>query len=86
MMIEATFIFNKRGITLLVFLNPVADVLPQFEVVGRTAVKLVGEGAEQAVAVADSVCCIQSKLAQLRIEHLTVLFRVGHKRLIQSSG
>ena len=80
-MVEAPFVLNERGITVLMVLDPVADVLPQLEVVRGGAVQLVGQRAEKAVAVAHSVGSVKSELAQLGVEHLTSLFWVRHNGL-----
>ena len=80
--IEATFVLDKRSIALLVQLDPVADVGPQLEVVRRRAVQLVRQGPEEAVAIADGVGSVEAELAQLGIQQLAVLFRVGHDGLV----
>ena len=57
--------------------DPVTNLLSQSEVVRRGAIKLVGEGPEQTVAIPQSIGGVQSKGAELLCELLCGLGRVG---------
>lgn len=58
--IESTLVITERFVTLSVCFDPIAYVLPQFEVVRWTAVQLIGQGAKQAIAVTERWSRIQT--------------------------
>ncbi|XP_006455633.1 hypothetical protein AGABI2DRAFT_180593 [Agaricus bisporus var. bisporus H97] len=68
--IDASFVFDKGFIAGLVVLNPVADVLAEKGVFGVCTVELVGEGAEETVAVAEGGCGVETEGAELVVEAL----------------
>ena len=81
MVVKAPLILHEGRIPLLVVFFPVTNILPQPQVMGRRTVKLVGQRAEEAVAVSNGVRGIKSEVAQLSVEHLAVLFGTSHDGL-----
>jgi hypothetical protein len=59
MIFKALIIFNKRLVALGVPSHPVGDLGAQYEVIGLCCVELVGEGAEETVAVAE--CAVEAE-------------------------
>jgi len=74
--VETPFVVDKGLVALLVRLYPVANFLPQCEVVRGSPVKLIGERAEKAVPVAEGRGGIEPHGTQLLIEQLAVLCRI----------
>ncbi|EKM76608.1 hypothetical protein AGABI1DRAFT_108686 [Agaricus bisporus var. burnettii JB137-S8] len=68
--IDASFVFDKGFIAGLVMLNPVADVLAEKGVFGVCTVELVGEGAEETVAVTEGGCGVETEGTELVVEAL----------------
>lgn len=58
--VDASFVFYKRLVTRFMFVYPIADVLAQLGMLGVGAVELVGEGAEETVAIAEGGCCVEA--------------------------
>ena len=58
---QTPLILAKGLIADLVCLDPVADICSEGEVVGGGAVELVGEGAEETVAVAEGGCGVEAE-------------------------
>ena len=70
---EPALVVDKRLVALPVQRDPVADVLAELEVVARGAVQLVGEGAKEAIPVAEGRRGVQPQRTQLVCEQLRVL-------------
>jgi hypothetical protein len=68
--IDASLVFDKGLVAGLVPLYPVADELAEGGVFGVCAVELVGEGAEETVAVAEGGGGIEAEGAELVVEAL----------------
>ena len=51
MLVHPTIIIDEGGISLFVLLEPIADVLPQLEMLRRRPKVLVGQRAEETVAI-----------------------------------
>ena len=81
MVVKAPLILHEGRISLLMVFFPIADVLSQPQVMGRRPVELVGQRAEEAVAVSNGVRGIKSEVAQLCVEHLAILFGTSHDGL-----
>lgn len=81
--VEAALVIDKGGIALWASRNPIADVFAQSKVVVLSAVELVGERAEETVAVADGVGCIEAQGVELLVQELCVLRGVVELKWIQ---
>jgi len=81
MYINAPFVLHERFVAGLVRFDPVANVFAELKVVGGGTVELVGEGAEETIAVAEGGGGVEPKRAQLRCEELGVLRGVGQELL-----
>lgn len=71
--VDAALVLAEGCVAGLVVCNPVADVAAELAVVGRGAVQLVGERAEQAVAVSEGRGGIETEGAELLGQQLVVL-------------
>ena len=84
--VETALVLDEGGIALLSRRNPVAYLLAQLQVVVLGAVELVGEGAEEAVAVADGVGGIETQSVELLVQLLGVLRGVIELRGYSACG
>jgi hypothetical protein len=74
---ETTLVLAKGLIADLVCLDPVAYIGSETEVVWGGAVELVGEGAEETVAVAEGGGCVEAEGTELVGQELVIFGRVG---------
>ena len=65
---EPPLVLAKGLIAGFIALDPIADVLADLEMVCGAAVELVGEGTEEAVAVAEGGCGVETEGAELGSE------------------
>jgi hypothetical protein len=79
--VEPTLVLAERRVARAVPLYPCAHVAAQLRVVRGRAVQLVGERAEEAVAVAERRRGVQPEPTQLLRQQLVVQRRVGFERL-----
>jgi len=77
--IEPPFVLAKGLIPSLVFQYKITDGLAQISVFGRRAIKLVGECAKEAVAVAEGVGGVEAEGAELLGEVCGGLGNVGEE-------
>ncbi len=74
--VKAALVIDEGRVAVRVCGQPVAYLVSQMEVLGGRAVVLVGEGAEETVAVAEGVGGVQSERAELVGQLLRVLLGV----------